>query len=85
MFAKKMTKGVFTCLGNRLQCPWAGTLIVQSCDVNGQYVSTVDALDGTAVGRSVADVVGSVPLVAVGLNSVSKGSLSEIPLAEKNV
>lgn len=75
----------FTCLSNRLQCPWAGAFIVISCDVNSQYVSTLDALDGTAVGHCAAVVVSPRPLVAVGLNRVFKGSLSSIPLAEENV
>lgn len=65
----------FTCLSDWLQCPWTGAFVVISRDVNGQDVPTVDALDGTAVGHCAAVVVGPVPLVAVGLNSVSQGSL----------
>lgn len=74
-----------TCLSHRLQCPWASAFVVISRYVNGQDVPTVDALDGTAVGHCAAVIVGPVSLVAVGLDSVSQGSLGEIPLAEENV
>ena len=76
---------LLTCLSHRPQCPRAGTFIVMSCDVDGQGLSTVDALYGAAVGHRGAVVAAVGSLVAEGLHGVMQSPLSQVPLTEQNV